>query len=37
MIYFMRLQSINGDLHEKLRRTLYSLEKALRDVNCLSG
>ncbi|CAK9872377.1 unnamed protein product [Sphagnum jensenii] len=30
-------KSINGDLHEKLRRTLYSLEKALRDVNCLSG
>ncbi|KAH8975687.1 hypothetical protein BDL97_01G171600 [Sphagnum fallax] len=30
-------KSINGDLHEKLRRTLHSLERALRDVNNLSS
>ncbi|XP_073386853.1 uncharacterized protein [Physcomitrium patens] len=30
-------KAINGDMHEKLRRTLHSLEKALRDVNCLSS
>ena len=29
-------QTINGDMHEKLRRTLHSLEKALRDVNSMS-
>lgn len=29
-------QVVNGDIHEKLRRTLHSLEKALRDVNNLS-
>lgn len=29
-------QAINGDMHEKLRRTLHSLEKALRDSNSLS-